>query len=64
VAGFTENGEIVLNDPWPNPKGENRVRKIVPRDRVIRAWQRSNQTVYLIHPENKNPLPGLPGRGL
>jgi hypothetical protein len=64
VVGFTESGDVVLNDPWPNPKGENRVRKIAPRERVIRAWQRSKQTAYIIHPENKNPLPGFPGRGL
>ncbi len=50
VAGFTERGEVVVNDPWPNPKGENRVRKIFPREQIIRAWQRSKQTVYLLQP--------------
>lgn len=64
VAGFTATGDVVLNDPWPNPKGENRVRKIIPRERLLRAWNRSKQTVYIIHPESKNPLSGLPERGL
>ena len=52
VAGFTASGDVVANDPWPNPKKENRVRKIFPRERVIAAWQRSKQTVYLVFPES------------
>jgi uncharacterized protein YvpB len=52
AIGFTENGDVVVNDPWPNPKKENSVRKIFPRDRVINAWQRSKQTVYLIFPDS------------
>jgi hypothetical protein len=55
VVGFTETGDVVVNDPWPNPKKENRVRKIFPREQVIRAWQRSKQTVYLVVPEHVRP---------
>ena len=51
VVGFTENGDVVVNDPWPDPNGENRVRKVFPRGRVMNAWQRSKQTVYLVHPQ-------------
>ena len=52
VVGFTENGDVVVNDPWPNPKRENRVRKIFPREQVVKAWQRSKQTVYVVEPED------------
>jgi uncharacterized protein YvpB len=51
VVGFTEAGDVVVNDPWPNPKRENSVRKTFLRERVIAAWQRSKQTVYVIAPE-------------
>lgn len=51
VVGFTPAGDVVVNDPWPNPKNENRVRKIFPRERLLRAWQRSKQTVYIVWPD-------------
>jgi uncharacterized protein YvpB len=50
VVGFTKEGDVVVNDPWPNPKKENRVRKTFARRRIIAAWQRSKQTVYVIVP--------------
>ncbi len=52
VVGFTESGDVVVNDPWPNPKRENSVRKVFPREQVIRAWQRSRQTIYLVVPND------------
>jgi uncharacterized protein YvpB len=51
IVGFTETGDVVVNDPWPNPKKENSVRKLFARDRVINAWQRSKQTVYVVLPD-------------
>jgi hypothetical protein len=48
-AGFTKEGDFVLNDPWTRP-GES-VRRTVPRHQVLQAWARSRQTVYVIHPE-------------
>ena len=51
VVGFTDSGDVVVNDPWPNAKKENSLRKVFPRGRVIKAWQRSKQTVYVIGPE-------------
>jgi len=49
-AGFTQEGDFVLNDPW-TLAGES-VRRTVPRAQVLRAWARSRQTAYIIHPEN------------
>ena len=49
-TGFTETGDVVINDPGTNPK--DRVRHVYKRQNVINAWKKSNNTVYLIYPEN------------
>ncbi|HEY4417594.1 MAG TPA: C39 family peptidase [Verrucomicrobiae bacterium] len=49
--GFTENGDLVINDPWTDLKVE-RVQHIYKRANVIRAWATSHNTVYLVFPEN------------
>ncbi|MDB6130130.1 MAG: Peptidase like family [Verrucomicrobiales bacterium] len=51
VVGFTRDGRVVVNDPWPNPQGENRLQKIFPRSQVEEGWANSLRTVYLIYPE-------------
>jgi uncharacterized protein YvpB len=53
VVGFTASGDVVVNDPWPSPKKENSVRKVFPRNRVIKAWQRSHQTAYVVVGEGR-----------
>jgi hypothetical protein len=55
VVGFTAKGDVVINDPWPNRKKENSVRKTYPRENFLRAWPRSRHTVYLIHPVELRP---------
>jgi hypothetical protein len=52
--GFTENGDLVINDPWTDTKVES-VRHIYKRGNVIRAWATSHNTVYLVYPENIKP---------
>jgi hypothetical protein len=49
--GFTENGDLIINDPWTDLKVE-RVQHIYKRENVIRAWATSHNTVYLVFPEN------------
>lgn len=49
--GFTENGDLVINDPWTDLKVES-VRHICKRENVRRAWATSHNTVYLVYPEN------------
>jgi hypothetical protein len=49
--GFTETGDVVINDPWTDPKVES-IRHIYKRANVIRAWATSHNTVYLVYPEN------------
>ena len=49
--GFTENGDLIINDPWTDLKVES-VRHIYKRENVRRAWATSHNTVYLVYPEN------------
>ena len=56
-VGFTEQGDVVINDPFAHLEKEETVRKIYPRENVATAWVASNRTVYLIYPVSaKIPL--------
>ncbi|MEJ0089994.1 MAG: C39 family peptidase [Limisphaerales bacterium] len=49
--GFTENGDVVINDPATRlEKGES-VRRIYKRADVIHSWTKSHNTVYLVFPD-------------
>jgi hypothetical protein len=48
-VGFTETGDIIVNDP--GTKLSN-VRRTFPRELFREAWADSGNTVYIIHPEN------------
>ena len=50
-VGFTDAGDMVVNDPGVSIKRGERVRRIYPRERVINAWKKSRNTVYLLYPE-------------
>jgi hypothetical protein len=50
--GFTENGDVVINDPAANLQKGQQVRHIYRRQDVINAWRRSHNTVYLVYPES------------
>ena len=48
--GFTENGDVVINDPATRlDKGES-VRHIYKRADVIHSWTKSRNAVYLVYP--------------
>ncbi len=49
--GFTENGDVVINDPATNLKKGQHVRHIYKRADVEHAWSTSHHTVYLVYPE-------------
>ena len=51
VVGFTENGDPIVNDPWARFEKGDKVRLVVPRANLVRAWAHSRRTVYLIRPE-------------
>jgi hypothetical protein len=48
LAGFTEAGDPIINDPGTREE----TRKVFPRRNLERAWAYSHQTVYLIYPES------------
>lgn len=50
-VGFTEDGDIIVNDP-----GRRQVRQIYSRANFTRAWADSHNTAYIIHPVD-HPIP-------
>lgn len=59
-VGFTDNGDVVVNDPGTR----HQVRRIFPRQNLIEAWTHSRRTVYLIQPETVAPPPDRFGHWL
>ncbi len=55
--GFTEKGDVVVNDPATWLESGQFVRHIYQRADVMHAWTKSHHTVYLVHPENEK-IPG------
>ena len=54
-AGFTATGDFVANDPGVSVKRNESARRVYPRARVIEAWKKSKNAVYLIYPESLKP---------
>lgn len=50
--GFTENGDVVINDPAARLDRGDPVRQIYKREDVLHAWTKSANAVYLVYPEN------------
>jgi hypothetical protein len=51
-AGFTREGDLVVNDPGVSIKRNQSARRIYPRAKVLAAWKKSANAVYLIFPES------------
>src|SRR4051812_39417583 len=49
--GFTEEGDVVINDPATNLAKGQHVRHIYKRSDVEHAWSTSHHTFYLVYPE-------------
>lgn len=49
--GFTEKGEIVVNDPGTRSP----IRRVFPRQDLIKGWGHSRFTAYVILPEDAQP---------
>lgn len=49
--GFTEHGDVVINDPATRLDRGESVRRIYQRANVIHAWTKSHNAVYLVYPE-------------
>lgn len=52
VIGFTETGDVVINDPAMRIEKRGTVQRTYKRENVIAAWKTSKNTVYLVYPES------------
>jgi len=48
--GFTENGDVIVNDPAAHLDRGETVRQIYKREDIIHSWESSHNTVYLVYP--------------
>jgi hypothetical protein len=48
--GFTENGDVIVNDPAARLDRGQTVRQIYQREAVLHSWSSSHHTVYLVYP--------------
>ncbi len=50
-VGFTDKGDVVVNDPGVSVRRNVRPRREFAREKVVNAWKKSKFAVYLIYPE-------------
>ena len=48
--GFTETGDVVINDPATRLEKGGPVQRIYKRENAIRSWTKSHNAVYLVYP--------------
>jgi hypothetical protein len=48
--GFTENGDVIVNDPAAHLDRGQTVRQIYKREDVLHSWSHSHHAVYLVYP--------------
>ena len=51
-VGFTDKGDVVANNPGVSVRRNVRARQVYARQRVVNAWKKSKNAVYLIYPES------------
>jgi len=51
-VGFTDKGDVVLNNPGVSVRRNVRARCVYAREKVAKAWKKSKNAVYLIYPES------------
>jgi hypothetical protein len=52
AVGFTKEGDLVANDPWARLERGQPVRRVYKRANAAAAWAHSENTVYLIYPDD------------
>jgi hypothetical protein len=60
-VGFTETGDVVVNDPGVSVRRNVRARRVFTREKVVNAWKKSKNAVYLIYPEGAKVPPARLG---
>jgi hypothetical protein len=48
--GFTENGDVIVNDPAAHLDRGQTVRQVYKREDVLHSWSHSHRAVYLVYP--------------
>lgn len=48
--GFTETGDVIINDPAAHLERGDTVRQIYKREDVTHSWSKSHHAVYLVYP--------------
>jgi hypothetical protein len=51
-VGFTDKGDVVTNNPGVSVRRNVRARQVYAREKVVNAWKKSKNAVYLIYPES------------
>jgi hypothetical protein len=51
-VGFTDKGDVVVNNPGVSVRRNVRARCVYAREKVANAWKKSKNTVYLVYPES------------
>lgn len=59
--GFTQNGDVVINDPATRLDRGESVRHIYKRADAIHSWTKSHNAVYLVYPEGAKIPPNKYG---
>ncbi len=60
-VGFTEKGDVVVNDPGVSVRRNVRPRRVFAREKVVNAWKKSKFAVYLIYPDTAKIPPNRLG---
>jgi uncharacterized protein YvpB len=50
-VGFTDKGDVVTNNPGVSVRRNVRARQVYAREKVVNAWKKSKNAVYLVYPE-------------
>jgi len=51
-VGFTDKGDVVVNNPGVSVRRNVRARQVYAREKVAKAWKKSKNAVYLVYPES------------
>jgi hypothetical protein len=63
AIGFTDTGDVIVNDPWARTERGETVRKVFPRGHVVQAWAASQNTAYIVLPDRRGSLALAPAPG-
>lgn len=51
-VGFTDEGDVVTNNPGFSTRRNIHARQVYARQKVVNAWKKSKNAVYLVYPDS------------